>query len=85
MCVCNGRQSREYGIGWGHRDLEYRRTTVTVDSIDGDDVSFCIMGMRRFKNGYYVTLSKSEASIHATCLIDWCRTHPEDVNPNSVV
>ena len=71
-------QNREYGIGWGHRDQEYRRTTVTVHSIDGDNVCFCIKGLKAYKNGYYVELSESVATTNATCLDDWLLKHPED-------
>ena len=49
-------QDREYGIGWGHRELEFRRTVVTVESIhDTGEVCFCIMDLRSRKDdGYYV-------------------------------
>ena len=75
-------QDREYGIGWGHRDLEYRRTTVTVESIDDDHVCFCVMGLRSYREGYYVHLSISNANSQATCLVDWLRANPHDVEPS---
>ena len=74
-------QDREYGIGWGHRDLEYRRTTVTVESIDNDSVSFCVMGLRSYKEGYYVHMTIHDAKKKATCLADWCRNNPDDAQP----
>lgn len=58
--------------------MEYRRTVVTVDSIDDDVVWFCVMGLRAHKEGYYVQLSANEAKTKATCLVEWCRKHPED-------
>ena len=75
-------QDREYGIGWGHRELEFRRTVVTVESInDMGEVCFCIMGLRSRKDGYYVTLSRDQANLQAMCLDDWCQKHPEDAKP----
>lgn len=71
-------EGRVYGIGWGPRDLEYRRTVVTVHHIDSDDVVFLITGLRSHKEGYYVTLSKDNAQMHAMCLNAWCTNHPED-------
>lgn len=74
-------QDREYGIGWGPRDLEYRRTVVTVETITDDSVGFCIMGLRSHVSGYHVTLNKSDARTRATCLNEWCTHHPEDRKP----
>ena len=74
-------QGHIYGIGWGHRDLEYRRTIVTVYEIDDSSVVFCISGLRARKQGYYPTLNKAEALQNAICLEDWISKHPEDAEP----
>ena len=75
-------ENAEWGIGWGHRELEYRRTVVTVHAIDDDGtVSFRIMGLRSHKDGYYVHLTNAEAAQHATCLRDWLQSHPDDAEP----
>ena len=74
-------EDRLYGIGWGPRNLEFRRNVVTVDRIGSDDVGFLIMGLRSYKEGYYVTLSKADAQTHAMCLNAWYTNHPEDAQP----
>ena len=81
MCVLAYTQDRVYGIGWGHRDLEYRRTTVTVNAIDNDVVSFRILGLKSYKDGYAVEMSRSDAEMNAICLDDWCDKHPQDAQP----
>ena len=79
-------QGRAYGIGWGPRDLEYRNTIATVSSIDENDVRFCIMGLPKpYTDGYYVSLKKQDAERNAMCLIDWCKSHPEDAQPREGV
>ena len=79
--LCTRAQGRVYGIGWGHRDLEYRRTVVTVHEINDEGISFCVMGLRSHKNGYYVHLSVSDTVAKAICLSDWVTQHPEDAKP----
>lgn len=74
-------EGRVYGIGWGHRDMEYRRTVVKVLEIGDDYIDFRIIGLKSNKDGYEVTLSKEQALVNAICLIDWCNAHPEDVEP----
>ena len=49
-------------------DQEYRRTTVTVDSIDGDNVCFCITGLKAYKDDYYGEFSESKTAANATYL-----------------
>ena len=77
--LCN--QDRVYGIGWGPRDLEYRRTIATVFEIDDCNVVFCISGLCSHKQGYYPSLTKAEAMKNAICLDDWIAEHPEDAGP----
>ena len=74
-------QNRVYGIGWGHRDLEFRRTLVTVHAMNDDEICFQIDGLRSYKEGYYVRIDKKDAESRATCLTDWCQLHPEDAQP----
>ena len=77
-------EGRVYGLGWGHRELEYRRTTVIVSSIDEQHVCFCIHGLRSYKEGYVVKIKRADVNAHATCLDDWYAQHPEDMDPRTV-
>lgn len=54
---------------------------VTVHEINDEGMSFCVMGLRSHKNGYYVHLSVSDAVAKATCLSDWVTHNPEDAKP----
>jgi len=39
------------------------------------------MGLRSYKEGYYVHMNINDAKTKATCLVDWCRSNPDDVEP----
>ena len=54
---------------------------MTVISIDDACVCFKIMGLKSYKSGYDVTLSKAQVDSNAMCLRDWCAKHPEDKEP----
>ena len=76
-------EGRVYGIGWGHRDLEHRRTIVTVSSIEDTHIWFEIIGLRAYPQGYDVAIKTADVREHAICLTEWLSAHPEDIDPSS--